>query len=181
MRRRWAAVEARALGYGGATLVAEATGLSLLTIRRGLRELDRGVPPQATRQREAGAGRPARVVKDPQLLRDLDALVDPRIRDEGGEQNLERSTSGPWRVTPEAAELLEALVPACAVGKPKLLVTSTAAFQVPDGQERALAFAPLGSFEPAAVRKLWMRGQTSNELASVSDLSNAMDELDDLL
>src|SRR5215813_4194009 len=35
MRRRWAAVEARALGYGGAKQVAEATGLSLPTIRRG--------------------------------------------------------------------------------------------------------------------------------------------------
>jgi len=80
IRRRWAAVEARALGYGGATRVAEATGLSLPTIRRGLRELDRGTPLRATRQREAGAGRPAREVEDPKLLRDLDAVVDPVTR-----------------------------------------------------------------------------------------------------
>jgi DNA-binding transcriptional ArsR family regulator len=39
MRRRWAAVEARALGRGGLTRVSEATGLSRPTIRRGLREL----------------------------------------------------------------------------------------------------------------------------------------------
>ena len=80
MRRRWAAVEARALGRGGATHVAEATGLSLPTIRRGLHELDSGVPLRAERQRAVGAGRPALAVADPQLLRDLDALVDPATR-----------------------------------------------------------------------------------------------------
>jgi transposase len=80
MRRRWAAAEARALGRGGATRVAEATGLSLPTIRRGLRELDSGVLLQAARQRQAGAGRPPRVIEDPKLLHDLDALVDPVTR-----------------------------------------------------------------------------------------------------
>ena len=39
-RRLWAAVEARAIGRGGITPVAEATGLSQTTIRAGLRELD---------------------------------------------------------------------------------------------------------------------------------------------
>jgi transposase len=79
-RRRWAAVEARALGRGGATRVAKATGLSLPTIRRGLRELDGGVPLQAARQRVSGAGRPSRAREDPKLLDDLDALVDPVTR-----------------------------------------------------------------------------------------------------
>jgi len=79
-RRRWAAVEARALGWGGATRVAKATGLSLPTIRRGLRELDGGVPLQAARQRVSGAGRPTRAREDPKLLDDLDALVDPVTR-----------------------------------------------------------------------------------------------------
>jgi transposase len=80
MRRRWAAVEARALGRGGETRVAEATGLSLPTIRRGLHELDGGVPLRAERQRAAGAGRPPRAIEDPKLLDDLDALVDPVTR-----------------------------------------------------------------------------------------------------
>ncbi|WP_159397190.1 tetratricopeptide repeat protein [Sorangium cellulosum] len=84
------------------------------------------------------------------------------------EQNLERSTGGPWLVKPEAAALLEALLPACATGKPKVLITSTAEFRVPGANERALVFVPLGAFDSAAVRKLWMRGQASNELASVS-------------
>jgi transposase len=80
MRRRWAAVEARALGYGGLARVSEATGLSRPTIRRGLRELDERAPLRATRQRAAGGGRPRREAEDPKLLRDLDALVDPVTR-----------------------------------------------------------------------------------------------------
>ncbi|KYG04189.1 hypothetical protein BE21_48170 [Sorangium cellulosum] len=84
------------------------------------------------------------------------------------EQNLDRGTGGPWLVKPEAAALLEALLPACATGKPKLLITSTAAFRVPWSNERALAFMPVGALDDAAVRKLWMRGRASNELANVS-------------
>jgi transposase len=83
-RRRWAAVEARALGRGGATRVAEATGLSLPTIRRGLRELNTGVPLETMRQRQPGAGRPPRAAEDPTLVADLDALVDPVTRGDPG-------------------------------------------------------------------------------------------------
>lgn len=39
-RRRWAAVEARAIGRGGIPRAAEATGLPQTTIRAGLKELD---------------------------------------------------------------------------------------------------------------------------------------------
>jgi DNA-binding phage protein len=39
-RRLWAVTEARALGHGGQTLVAQATGLSRRTIYQGLQELD---------------------------------------------------------------------------------------------------------------------------------------------
>jgi hypothetical protein len=38
-RRLWAATEAQSLGYGGASLVAKATGISRSTIVRGMREL----------------------------------------------------------------------------------------------------------------------------------------------
>lgn len=37
-RRRWAAVEARAMGRGGISRGAEATGLSRVTLRAGLQE-----------------------------------------------------------------------------------------------------------------------------------------------
>jgi hypothetical protein len=39
-RRRWAAAEARSLGWGGVAAVADATGLSDRTIRNGIQELD---------------------------------------------------------------------------------------------------------------------------------------------
>jgi hypothetical protein len=39
VRRQWAATEAKAYGWGGIRAVAEATGLSPTTIRKGLREL----------------------------------------------------------------------------------------------------------------------------------------------
>jgi len=39
-RRLWAVTEAKAIGYGGQTIVAKATGLSHRTIYQGLRELE---------------------------------------------------------------------------------------------------------------------------------------------
>src|SRR3979490_47900 len=44
-QRRWAACEARALGRGGISLVAAATGLPPPTIHRGRAELHSGPPP----------------------------------------------------------------------------------------------------------------------------------------
>lgn len=41
-RRRWAAAEALALGWGGISTVARATGLSRPTIRAGIREIQQG-------------------------------------------------------------------------------------------------------------------------------------------
>jgi hypothetical protein len=50
-RRVWAATEAQAIGYGGITLVARATGIAASTIQRGLRELVAGDPLPGTRTR----------------------------------------------------------------------------------------------------------------------------------
>ena len=84
-RRLWAAAEARAIGRGGITRVAEATGLSRVTIRAGLNELD--LPASSTARRAAagrlrrpGGGRKPLVDQDPILLRDLETLVDPVTR-----------------------------------------------------------------------------------------------------
>ena len=76
-RRVWAATEARALGYGGITVVARATGLSSATVARGLRELDGDASVPAARVRKSGAGRKRATTHHPTLLRDLDALVEP--------------------------------------------------------------------------------------------------------
>ncbi len=85
-RRRWAACEAVALGRGGISLVARATGLSRPMIRRGIAELtalpDRAAPTEEgeSRQRRPGAGRHRLTATDPTLLRDLEALVEPTTR-----------------------------------------------------------------------------------------------------
>src|SRR6516162_4043387 len=79
-RRRWAAVEARALGRGGITAVAAATGLSDRTIRSGLKELDDPNPLPADRQRRAGGGRKPYRAAQPGLLGALDRLIDPTTR-----------------------------------------------------------------------------------------------------
>src|SRR5438132_7669880 len=76
-RRLWAAVEARALGRGGISQVAEATRLSRATIRAGLQELAHPVSataPQAPveRVRRPGGGRKPLGAQEPHLVRALE-------------------------------------------------------------------------------------------------------------
>jgi Rhodopirellula transposase DDE domain len=79
-RRRWAAVEARALGHGGITVVALATGLSDRTIRTGLKELDDPAPLDSHRQRQIGGGRKSFAIAQPGLQDALDRLIEPTAR-----------------------------------------------------------------------------------------------------
>jgi transposase len=84
-RRLWAATEARAIGWGGISQVSEATGLSRITIKAGLTELSLPVTPTGRevahpRVRRPGGGRKPLVDHDPDLLSDLETLVDPVTR-----------------------------------------------------------------------------------------------------
>jgi hypothetical protein len=56
-RRRWAAIEAMAIGHGEITAVASATGLSDRTVRNGIQELRSPSPLVSSRQRRVGGGR----------------------------------------------------------------------------------------------------------------------------
>jgi transposase len=76
-RRIWAATEAKAIGHGGIGLVEQATGISRSTIQRGLREIESDEALEPDRTRRPGGGRKATIEKDPGLLADLDALVEP--------------------------------------------------------------------------------------------------------
>ena len=78
-RRRWAAAESLAIGYGGDALVSSATGLARETIRKGRREIAQGEAP-TDRLRRPGAGRPRIERRQPGLLNALEALVDPLTR-----------------------------------------------------------------------------------------------------
>jgi len=78
-RRLAAAAYARALGYGGVSQVAQATGLSRTTNHQGLSELDtEELPPE--RSRRPGGGRKKIREQDPAVLKHLRALVDPSSR-----------------------------------------------------------------------------------------------------
>lgn len=79
-RRVWAAAEADALGYGGQSLVASATGLARTTIHReGIRQAMDQQPPR-DRIRRVGGGRKKLTVDQPDLRSALEALVDPTTR-----------------------------------------------------------------------------------------------------
>ena len=80
VRRHWAASEALAIGWGGISAVAEATGLSQTTIRAGLRELQQPqlaakAEARELRLREAGAGRKPLTEIDRRLRHDLEKLL----------------------------------------------------------------------------------------------------------
>jgi len=84
-KRLWAAVEARAIGRGGITLVAKATGMSRGRISRALAE--RPAPEangqtslRETRIRRPGAGRKRIEQQHPGVLQALEALVEPATR-----------------------------------------------------------------------------------------------------
>jgi hypothetical protein len=78
-RRLFLAAEARALGHGGVVRVARASGVSRPTIQQGLRDLAGSVAPPE-RVRRAGGGRKSLAERNPALLTDLEALVDPDTR-----------------------------------------------------------------------------------------------------
>jgi hypothetical protein len=113
-RRIWAAAEAAALGYGGISLVARATGLARSTIYEARRDLQ-ALPPApdpasasageapapggpgsagggpSKRLRRPGGGRKRLEVADPTLTAALEALVDPLAR--GDPESLLRWTT----------------------------------------------------------------------------------------
>ena len=79
-RRRWAATEAMALGYGGITAVSLATGLSDRTIRNGIKELQNDEPLPSNRQRRTGGGRKPLEDSQKDLIDAIDRLVEPTER-----------------------------------------------------------------------------------------------------
>jgi hypothetical protein len=87
LKRHWAACEALAMGRGGIATVAQATGMSRTTIRKGILEVQH-LYPELTDQvapervRRPGGGRQPLTEHDPTLISDLQHLVDPVTRGE---------------------------------------------------------------------------------------------------
>ena len=82
-RRLWAAAESAAHGRGGISLVARASGVSRRAIAVGLTELKKK-PDHSRRRhlpiRKKGGGRKKASLKDPDLLLDLEKLLEPVTR-----------------------------------------------------------------------------------------------------
>jgi transposase len=83
LRRLWAAEEAQAIGWGGISAVATATGLSRTTITFAISELKsirHGNKISSIRVRKQGGGRPTLLSGDRFLTSDLKKLVDVGTR-----------------------------------------------------------------------------------------------------
>jgi hypothetical protein len=76
-QRRWfAALEAMRIGHGGKHLLAQITGLSPMTIRRGCRELKSSLADYPGKGlRTPGGGRPVLEVRDPELEAALETVL----------------------------------------------------------------------------------------------------------
>ena len=98
MRRRWAASEALALGWGGIAAVAEATGLSHNTIRTGIAEdhssqADPNDPANDPAVRRPGGGRKRLAQRDRTLLIDLETLAGRHFLNHGVRRG------SPWTIS----------------------------------------------------------------------------------
>jgi hypothetical protein len=79
-RRLLAAAESKAWGPGGISAVSQVTGVSRQVIRQGLRELLQPPAHPVGRIRRPGGGRKKAKDKDPELVADLEKLVEPTTR-----------------------------------------------------------------------------------------------------
>jgi len=79
-RRRLVALEARALGHGGVSLMARITGLARSTIYHGLSDIRHNVSAPPGRIRQEGGGRKTKASQDSTLVVDLKSLVAPVTR-----------------------------------------------------------------------------------------------------
>ena len=79
-RRRFVALEARALGRGGVSMMARLSGLARSTIYHGLSDIRDNVSASPGRVRKKGGGRKAKAEQDPTLVVDLKRLVEPVTR-----------------------------------------------------------------------------------------------------
>ena len=79
-RRRWVATEAKALGRGGVSVVARATGIARNTITKGMKELTDSKSVHKNRLRKKGGGRKQSTVTDENLAKDIELLVEATSR-----------------------------------------------------------------------------------------------------
>jgi transposase len=81
-RRLYLANEAKAIGHGGITQVSKISHVSRVTITQGLHEINQEnyKPQHQTRSRKQGAGRKTIQTKNPQILQEIDQLLEPHTK-----------------------------------------------------------------------------------------------------
>ena len=104
-RRLWAAAEAEAVGRGGIAMVARPTGMSRTRIVRGIQELSSDQPLDTSRTRRPGGGRKRSVDTDPELVSDLDALLEPITAGEPDDSPLRWTSKRVRKLTAELQAL----------------------------------------------------------------------------
>jgi len=103
-RRLYLANEAKAIGYGGISQVSKVSGVSRVTITQGMAEINsEGYQPRMqTRSRKEGGGRKQIRTKHPEILHELDVLLEPYTK--GDPMNPLRWTSKSMRTLENALE-----------------------------------------------------------------------------
>lgn len=78
--RRLLASDAKIFGRGGIKKVSELSGASRPTIYAGMKELEQGISPSENRVRRSGGGRKSITHSDPEIIKELELLVEPHTR-----------------------------------------------------------------------------------------------------
>lgn len=129
--RTWAAAEAVALGYGGIAAVVDATGMGKRTVWTGTQEIkDGSYSENPERVRRPGAGRPRKVDEDPEVLVDLDLLVEPTTRGDP-ESPLRWTTKSTRKLAKELTDMGHAVTQNTVA---QLLVSMNYSLQAPQKQ-----------------------------------------------
>jgi hypothetical protein len=83
-RRRYLSAEAKALGYGGVTLVSRLSGMSRQTLTRGVKELDEldAEISDSAGSRKSGRGRKSLLESSPEILDELVDLLEADTEDD---------------------------------------------------------------------------------------------------
>jgi len=103
-KRLYLAYEAKSIGYGGITQVSKISGISRVTITQGMAEISsEGYKPQAQiRCRKRGGGRKPIETKQPEIIRELEQLLEPHTK--GDPMNPLKWSSKSIRALEEAIE-----------------------------------------------------------------------------
>jgi hypothetical protein len=79
-RRLWTAAEALSYGHGGILLVNKATNISRTTIHQGIKEIQNTTSSKISGIRKSGGGRKKAKDTQPDLIDNLNKLIDPTTR-----------------------------------------------------------------------------------------------------